>query len=74
MPIDTITTKQSLTDPTAYPAFATKVALMTALQDHENEHERDPMMLVARLANTDTSGWADPTAAIPTVTPGGGGV
>lgn len=68
---DTISTNMGLTNTTAYPAFASKAELMKALMDQHNEHDRDPLMLAARLANTDTSAWADPTGALPVVTPSG---
>jgi len=56
---------QSNTNTTAYPPFASKADFMTAFEQsyeilgNQRELHRE---ILWRLSNTDTSGWADPTA------------
>lgn len=51
---------KTVTDTTAYPAFATKAAFMTAFKEEVEvgNCNRDHLMdLLYRLSNTDTDNW-----------------
>lgn len=52
------------TDTTAFPVFASKAALLQALSDPQNNQGRNWYEFLARVANTDTSTFADPTAGL----------
>lgn len=53
------------TDTNAFPAFASKAELLQALSDPANNADVNLYdRVLARLANTDTSTWADPTATL----------
>lgn len=47
-----------VSDSTAYPAFATKEALIQAVSD-PSVYERNPMELIYKMCNTDFSGLSD---------------
>lgn len=52
------------TDTAVFPVFASKTALLQALSDPANNFQLNSLEFLARLANTDTSTFADPTAAL----------
>lgn len=52
------------TNTTVFPAFASKAELLQALSDPSNFQNANALEFLARLANTDTSTWADPTAGL----------
>lgn len=54
-----------ITDTTAYPAYANKEALLAAIEQATatNSPSTDELFqILARLSNTNTGSWADPTA------------